>query len=57
MKADLVVLKPGAVKECEDDVEPRQYPKGYHWVFVNGVAAMENGKLTHSRSGQVLRKR
>lgn len=57
MKADLVVLKPEAVKECEDDVEPRQYPKGYHWVFVNGVTAMEDGKLTHSRSGQLLRKR
>jgi len=56
-KADLVVLKPEAVKECQDDIETRQYPEGYGWVFVNGVPAMENGKVTHSRSGQVLRKR
>jgi N-acyl-D-amino-acid deacylase len=57
MKADLVVLKPDDVLECQDDVEPMQYPQGYHWVFVNGTAAMEDGKLTHSRSGEVLRKR
>lgn len=57
MKADLVVLKPEDVVECQDQIEPRQYPTGYHWVFVNGVAAMENGKLTHSRSGMVLRQR
>lgn len=57
MKADLVVFKPEAVLECQDDIEPRQYPQGYHWVFVNGVAAMEDGKLTHSRSGMVLRRR
>ncbi|MDP2873496.1 MAG: amidohydrolase family protein [Bacillota bacterium] len=57
MKADLVVLKPEDVLECQDDVQPRQYPQGYHWVFVNGTAAMEDGKLTHSRSGKVLRKR
>ena len=57
MKADLVVFKPEAVKEGQDDLEPRQYPEGYSWVFVNGAAAMENGKLTHSRSGKVLRRR
>jgi len=56
-KADLVVFKPEAIKECQDDIETRRYPEGYGWVFVNGVAAMENGKLTHSRSGKVLRKR
>ena len=57
MKADLVVFKPEAVEECEDVTDPMQYPKGYSWVFVNGVAAMRNGVLTHSRSGQVLRKK
>lgn len=56
MKADLVVFKPQDVLECQDEIEPRQYPQGYHWVFVNGVAAMEHGRLTHSRSGRVLRR-
>jgi len=57
MKADLVVFDAPAVVENQDDTDPVQYPKGYHWVFVNGVAAMANGSLTHSRSGQVLRKK
>jgi N-acyl-D-aspartate/D-glutamate deacylase len=56
MKADLVVLQPEDVRDNEDNAEPMQYPAGYHWVFVNGTAAMENGKLTRSRSGKVLRK-
>ena len=55
MKADLVVFDPAKVQECEDNIEPRQYPEGYAWVFVNGEAAMVDGKLTRSRSGRVLR--
>lgn len=54
MKADLVVFRPDAIQECEDQIEPRQYPTGYDWVFVNGVAAMAAGELTASRSGRVL---
>jgi N-acyl-D-amino-acid deacylase len=56
MKADIVVFRPAAVREKGDDEEPRQYPEGYSWVFVNGTAAMENGRLTLSRSGRVLRR-
>lgn len=56
MKADLVVFKPEAVLDKGNDEEPRQYPEGFNWVFVNGVAAMENGRLTGSQSGRVLRR-
>lgn len=56
MKADLVVFKPEAVLDKGTEEEPRQYPEGFSWVFVNGVVAMENGKLTRSRSGRVLRR-
>lgn len=56
-KADLVIFKPEEVRENEDDLESRRYPKGYGWVFVNGTAAMEAGQLTHSRSGEVLRRK
>ena len=56
MKADIVVFNPEAVAEKSTDEEPRQYPEGFRWVFVNGQVAMEDGKLTLSRSGQVLRK-
>jgi len=53
-KADLVIFRPEAVKETSTGEEPRQYPLGFSWVFVNGKAALENGKLTLSESGRVL---
>jgi N-acyl-D-aspartate/D-glutamate deacylase len=55
-KADMVVFRPEAVAEKFDGEEPRQYPDGFSWVFVNGTAAMADGKLTLSGSGRVLRK-
>jgi len=57
MKADIVVFKPEAVTEKDTDEEPRQYPEGFSWVLVNGRVAIENGKHTLSRSGQVLRRK
>lgn len=57
MKADIVIFKPEAVTEKDTDEEPRQYPEGFSWVLVNGQVAMENGKHTLSRSGQVLRRK
>ena len=56
-KADIVVFKPEAVKDVTTDDEPRRYPEGFSWVFVNGVAAMENGKLKLTRSGRALRRK
>lgn len=55
-KADIVVFRPEAVKDRTTEDEPRQYPDGFSWVFVNGVAAMEDGKLALTRSGRALRR-
>ncbi|MDP2858509.1 MAG: amidohydrolase family protein [Bacillota bacterium] len=56
MKADIVVFKPDSVKEKLDAEEPRLYPEGFIWVFVNGTAALAEGKFTLSRTGRVLRR-
>jgi len=56
-KADIVVFKPDEVTEKGTVEEPREYPSGFSWVFVNGVAAMADGKLTLSGSGEVLTRR
>ncbi len=56
MKADVVVFAPEKVTEKGTYEEPRQYAEGFSWVFVNGVAALADGKLTHSHSGKVLRR-
>lgn len=56
MRADIVVFNPGQVTEKGTDKEPRQYPEGFSWVFVNGTAAMKEGKLTLSGTGEVIRR-
>lgn len=55
-KADLVVFRPEAVRDNEDNAEPMRYPEGFHWVLVNGTVAMEDGRLTRLRGGRVLRR-
>lgn len=53
-KADVLVFKPEEVTERGTAEEPREYPAGFSWVFVNGTPAMTEGELTLSGSGQVL---
>jgi N-acyl-D-amino-acid deacylase len=55
-KADLVIFQPEAVVDKTTSEEPRQYPEGFTWVFVNGKPAVEDGRLTLSRVGSVLGK-
>lgn len=55
-KADLVVFRPEKVADRGTSEEPRQYPDGFSWVFVNGVAALAEGNFTLSGTGQVLKK-
>ena len=55
-KADLVIFRPEAVLDKTTSEEPRQYPEGFTWVFVSGKPAVEEGKLTLSRNGSVLRR-
>lgn len=55
-KADIVVFDPSSVKEMCTSEEPRQYATGFSWVLVNGVPAVQNGKLALSGSGRVLRR-
>ncbi len=55
--ADLVVLDPATVRDSATFQQPHQYPVGIPWVFVNGVAVVENGAFTDVRPGQLLRHR
>ena len=55
-KADVVVFDPAAVLDRADFANPHQYPEGIRHVFVNGTAAVRDGKLTGDGRGEVLRK-
>lgn len=53
--ADLVVFDPATVSDEATFKNPHQYPKGIPYVFVNGVAAVDEGRFVNARAGQVLR--
>jgi N-acyl-D-amino-acid deacylase len=54
--ADIVLLDMDNLRVMSDILEPRRYPKGVSYVFVNGEKVVEKGKHTGARSGMVLRK-
>jgi N-acyl-D-amino-acid deacylase len=52
--ADLVVFDPATIRDTATFTEPHQYPEGIPYVFVNGVAVVDNGTLTSATPGKVL---
>ncbi len=64
--ADLVVFDLPRVRDRATNLWPHSYPfenyphefpEGIDWVFVNGVAAVQDGRPTGTRTGHVLRHR
>lgn len=53
--ADLVIFDEAAVADTATFTQPHQYPKGIPFVFVNGVAVVDEGKFTRALPGKVLR--
>ncbi|SBV96762.1 N-acyl-D-amino-acid deacylase [uncultured delta proteobacterium] len=57
MAADVVVFDPATIADKGTYTEPRQYPEGIKHVFVNGRAAVLDGKpQTRILAGKVLRR-
>jgi N-acyl-D-amino-acid deacylase len=54
--ADLVVFDPAAVRNLATYDEPRQYPEGIPYVFVNGVPVVDGGEHTGATPGRALRR-
>ncbi|MGC8862404.1 MAG: N-acyl-D-amino-acid deacylase family protein [Armatimonadota bacterium] len=54
--ADLVVFDPQAIIDTATYENPHQICSGISWVFVNGHAAVEHGRMTGILAGRVLRK-
>ncbi|PYH00943.1 N-acyl-D-amino-acid deacylase [Arthrobacter stackebrandtii] len=54
--ADLVLFDPETVNATATFAEPRQAATGIHYVFVNGIAAIEAGKPTGALAGRALRR-
>jgi N-acyl-D-amino-acid deacylase len=54
--ADLVVFDPETVKDRATFTDPHQTPVGIDYVFVNGVLAVDHGRVTGHHGGRVLRR-
>jgi N-acyl-D-amino-acid deacylase len=56
-KADLVLFDPKTVSDTATTADPQAEPKGIATVFVNGVAVLWNGTITHYHPGMPLRRK
>ena len=54
LQADLVLLDWEKLGYTIDFNNPSKQPEGIHYVWVNGVPALAEGKLTHALNGRVL---
>ena len=56
IKADIVVFDPDRVADKSTYTEPKQYPVGIEYIFVNGKLVVEKGKHTGATPGEPLHK-
>ena len=52
--ADLVVFDAATIRDKATFFEPHQYSEGIPYVFVNGVAVVDDGRITWALPGRVL---
>jgi N-acyl-D-aspartate/D-glutamate deacylase len=55
MAGDVVIFDPATIKDVATFAEPNQLSQGMEYVFVNGVAVIDQGKMTGALPGKVLR--
>jgi len=55
MWADVVVFDPARIRDLATFADPNQLSQGMEYVLVNGVAVIDEGKMTGARPGKVLR--
>ncbi len=53
--ADVVVFDPDEIKDLATLLNPYQPPAGISWVLVNGQITVEEGRLTNTWAGKVLK--
>lgn len=55
LAADVVIFDPDTISDHATYESPHQLATGMHWVFVNGVAVIAQGRMTDALPGKVLR--
>jgi N-acyl-D-amino-acid deacylase len=57
MWADLVIFDPATIRDLASFEQPNQLSQGMQYVLVNGVAVIDDAKMTGALPGKVLRGR
>ncbi|CZT21568.1 uncharacterized protein RCC_07431 [Ramularia collo-cygni] len=57
LRADLVLFNPESVSDVATYANPKQPASGIRFVFVNGIAAVDEGAATGARAGKTVRLR
>lgn len=52
--ADLVIFDLATIRDKATFFEPHQHSEGIDYVFINGTAVVDSGKLTHATPGRIL---
>ena len=55
LAADVTVFDPATVKDESTFPDPHRYPTGIPYVIVNGAVAVDGGRMSDARAGQILR--
>jgi N-acyl-D-amino-acid deacylase len=53
-RADLVAFDPARVRDAATYLQPQQLAQGFRYVFVNGVAVIDDGMPTAATPGRLL---
>ena len=54
--ADILIFDPDNVVDRATFEDPHQYAEGFDWVFVNGVAVIEDGERNRSTPAGIIRR-
>ena len=54
--ADILIFDPNKITAPATYDQPHAYSTGMEYVFVNGVAVIEKGKLTEKKPGKILKR-
>ncbi len=52
--ADIVIFDLATIRDKATFFEPHQHSEGIDYVFINGTAVVDAGKLTHATPGKIL---